>query len=326
MKKKAIVVGGSNGIGLALSNLLIMRGYELVICDRVEPDYDLMEKGDISYSHCDLLNFDEELFSKLAVSEDVEVLLITAGIGRVADFAAHHISEIDSTISIDLMSVLKIIYFFYDRISSTNRFYTGVMASISGRISTPGAAVYAAAKAGVVRFIESVNVELEEKTENRILEVSPGSFKGSRFYGGKNDLSLMIPLASEILDHLFNREILFIPQYEEVFRGVIERYYSDPIEYGRYSYQFKKKSDRFDNGKKVRIGYLPVCETMPVRNLINEAMNAKKKCNYLVVGIDESLNDSESLFELLSSCKYVDKVLYGLSFKDYDIIFNKDEK
>ena len=45
----------------------------------------------------------------------------------------------------------------------------------------------AASKAALCRFAESVNIELEVSgTANRILDVSPGSIKGTRFNGGEN--------------------------------------------------------------------------------------------------------------------------------------------
>ena len=41
-------------------------------------------------------------------------------------------------------------------------------------------------------FIESVNIELEKAgTDNRILNVSPGSLKGTRFNGQENNISLL---------------------------------------------------------------------------------------------------------------------------------------
>lgn len=77
------------------------------------------------------------------------------------------------------------------------------MGSISGWMSSPSASVYAAAKAATVRFVESVNIELEAYgSANRILDVSPASFRGSRFYGGKNDLTETESLARDIVRHL----------------------------------------------------------------------------------------------------------------------------
>ena len=37
-RKKAVVVGGSNGIGLAISLEWLNRGYHVVVVDKVKPD------------------------------------------------------------------------------------------------------------------------------------------------------------------------------------------------------------------------------------------------------------------------------------------------
>ena len=156
---------------------------------------------------------DEELFNTLANDSDVDLLMVTAGIGRIADFQFHHTAEIEKILMVDTVSTIKLFRIFYDRIMKDETFYAGVMGSISGWLSTPSAAVYAAAKAGVVRFVESANIELEAyESNNRILDVSPASFKGSKFYGGKNDLSITGPLAEEIVQHLFAATVKIRPQ------------------------------------------------------------------------------------------------------------------
>ena len=119
------------------------------------------------------------------------------------------------------------------------------MVSIAGFISSPFFAVYGATKAALKIFIESVNVELEKSgTTNRILNVSPGSIKGTSFNNGKTDLSQTKDLANEIIFHLENKDDLFIPQYEEVFKNVLARYHEDFREEGRHSYDYKLNSGR----------------------------------------------------------------------------------
>lgn len=316
--KKAVIVGGSNGIGLAICNRLINEGYYLEICDKIKPEENVFNEKLFHFNYCDLLDFDEELFISLAADQDVELLMVTAGIGRVADFQAHHIAEIDHILTIDTVSTIKIFRIFYDRILNKKTFYVGVMGSISGWMSTPAATVYAAAKAGVVRFVESVNIELEEaKTDNRILDVSPASFKGSKFYGGMNNLSLMEPLANEIVEHILNRDTRFIPQYEETLKSVLERYAADPHEYGLYSYQYKRESGRLDNSKKVKIGYLSGTFDLFHIGHLNILRRAKTQCDYLIVGVHNSgkWKGKETFIPLderkaiVGACKYVDKVV-----------------
>ena len=94
-------------------------------------------------------------------------------------------------------------------------------------------------------FIESVNVELEKSgTTNRILNVSPGSIKGTSFNHGQTNLVQTAPLSIEIVEHLEKKNDLFIPQYDEVFKNVLKRYQADFREEGRHSYEYKLSSGR----------------------------------------------------------------------------------
>ena len=93
-KKKAVVVGGSNRIGLAISANLIKRGYFVEILDRGSGDIGILPQDSVHHTYCDLLDLDEELFSTLAADKSVEVLMVMAGIGHVADFEYFHTVEI----------------------------------------------------------------------------------------------------------------------------------------------------------------------------------------------------------------------------------------
>ena len=224
--KKAIIIGGSNGIGLAIGLKLIELGYFLEICDKVRPEDGILKKDKYYFNYCDLNYFDEDLFINLCDDKDTEILMITAGIGRIADFQFHHISEIEKIFIIDTVSIIKIFRIFYERIMNSPSFYVGVMGSVAGLLCSPSASVYAAAKAALVRFVESVNIELEEYgSKNRILNVSPASFKGSKFYGKNNDISLMESLANEIIMNLFAKKTIFIPNFDTYHTGnLIENY------------------------------------------------------------------------------------------------------
>lgn len=320
--KKAIVIGGSNGIGLAISSKLIDLGYYVEICDRTGPDETILDPNRCHHNYCDLLELNEDLLYSLAADQDVELLMVTAGIGRIADFQYHHTAEIDKMLTVDAVSTLKIFRIFYDRILHDKTFYAGVMGSISGWMVSPSASVYAAAKAAVVRFVESVNIELESyHSDNRILDVSPASFKGSRFYGGKNDLSLTAPLAEEIVNRLFARETRYIPNYEETFKKVLQWYHDDPHGYGLHSLEYKKTSGRLDNTNRVVIGYLSGTFDLFHIGHLNLLRRAKKQCDYLIVGVHssgkwkgkETFIPLEERKAIVAACKYVDKVVDSCS-------------
>lgn len=57
--KKAVVIGGSNGIGLAITNQLIKKGFFVSILDiKVPDDNSLYDKSLYEYHYIDLLNLD----------------------------------------------------------------------------------------------------------------------------------------------------------------------------------------------------------------------------------------------------------------------------
>lgn len=315
--KKAVVVGGSNGIGLAIAINLQGKDYHVIIVDRCEP----LEKSlttNYTYIYSDLLDFQTDLFDELAADKDVELLMITAGIGRVADFEYLHTIEIEKTLNLNLNSTIKIIRAFYERIKSTDNFYCAVMGSIAGLISSPMFSVYAASKAAICRFVESVNIELEVAgVMNRILNVAPGSIKGTCFNGGKNELMLTLDLAEQIVTHIFKAEELYIPEYDEIYKDVLNRYKKDPHEYGLSSYQYKLQSGRGQNYKKVCIGYLSGTFDLFHIGHLNLLRRAKKECDYLIVGVHKDASHKgketfipfEERVQILECCKYVDKVV-----------------
>ena len=62
---RAVVVGGSNGLGLAIAKNLIEKGFFIEICDRSRPDDSVLSSGSFQYNYCDLLDFNEDLFYPL---------------------------------------------------------------------------------------------------------------------------------------------------------------------------------------------------------------------------------------------------------------------
>ena len=171
--------------------------------------------------------------------------MITAGFGKLALFRDVSENYIKNSFNVNTIPVLLLIKRFYSKLESEDDFYCGVMVSIAGFLSSPFFAVYGATKAALKVFIESVNVELEKSgTTNRILNVSPGSIKGTSFNDGKTDLSLTKDLANEIISHLENKDDLFIPQYDKIYKNVLARYYEDFREEGRHSYDYKLNSGR----------------------------------------------------------------------------------
>lgn len=241
--KNVLIVGGANGIGLSIATEMANRKdcEKIYIVDKSIIADEYNNKKFIYYNF-DLLSNDYTIFDNFS---DIDTLMITAGFGKLAlfkDIDEHHIIN---SINVNTTSVIRIISKFYDKIESQKDFYCGIMVSIAGFMSSPFFSVYAASKAALKIFIESVNVELMKSgTSNRILNISPGSIKGTSFNNGKTDLAQTEMLAKEIIFHLENKNDLFIPQYEEIFKTVLKRYHDDFRKEGSHSYDYKKNSGR----------------------------------------------------------------------------------
>ena len=116
--KKAVVIGGSNGIGLAITNRLIEKGYFVYILDIKTPnENDICDRNSYEYYFLDLLSLDVFDLEKFKNDKDVEVLMLTAGFGRVAPFEALSITEIHNMMQVNAISTIQILKYFYDRIN-----------------------------------------------------------------------------------------------------------------------------------------------------------------------------------------------------------------
>jgi glycerol-3-phosphate cytidylyltransferase len=311
--KNALLVGGSNGLGHAIACRLIKKGYEnIYILDRNEPQTCAKE---FIYHHIDL---SQDSLNILTEFDNIDTLIITAGIGRLASFDSFSEREIEKTFKINTISAIKVIHHFYKKIKNDRSFYSVVLSSISGLVSSPLFSLYASTKAAIVRFIESINIELEKaESPNRILNVCPGVLKNTSFYGDKSDFSSLSSLADEILENMENRQTLFIPQYSEIYYDVLKRYQQDSHSFGLDSYDHKMKSNRINNKSPLKVGYLSGTFDLFHIGHLNLLRRAKEYCDFLIVGIHKNASHKnkntfisfEERIEIVKSIKYVDMVI-----------------
>lgn len=241
--RKILIVGGANGIGLSIATEMARRDdvEKVYIVDKACVAEDFWNDKFEAYQF-DLTSEDYGLLDRF---EDIDTLMITAGFGRLQLFKDMDEKMIGTYFNVNTIPVIRIVKKFYDKLEKDENFYCGVMVSIAGFMTSPFFSLYAATKAALKVFIESVNVELlKAGSKNQILNVSPGSLKGTSFSQGKTDLSITAPMANAIIEHLEAKDDLFIPQYDEIFKTVLERYHQDFRAEGIHSYEYKVESGR----------------------------------------------------------------------------------
>lgn len=315
--KKAIVIGGTSGIGLSLTKNLLKRGYdEVVVVGKAIPSiknitFDERVKFIIANLLCNDLSFLNE------VTDEFDTLIITCGFGRVALFENLLGPEIQNLIKINFSVIVEIIARLYNRIKNKKDFYTLVMGSICGHVASPLFSVYGSSKFGLCSFVENINVELKAAGyTNRILDVSPGSLQGTQFSGGETDLCFLSSLTNEMLDNMFLKKELFIPSYNCIYKDVIKRYELDHIKFGIESYSYKINSGRVSKKPQLIVGYLSGTFDLFHVGHLKILKRAKQCCDYLIVGVHESgaWKGKETFIpfnermEIVKSIKYVDEV------------------
>lgn len=322
---KVLVIGGSNGIGLSMALRLMKEGHEVFVVDRMAPDAAIAGTENLSFLEVNLLEGD---YSFLDKCPDIDTLIYTAGFGRVARFETFHPAEIDNLFKVNTLPFFQLIRHYYARMLQGD-FYCSVMGSIAGLVSSPLFSIYGATKAAICNGVESLNIELERAgSRNRILVVAPGSIKGTRFNGGENDIQATEKLAEEILKRMFGRETQYIPQYDEIFRSVIEQYHTDAHAYGLHSYDYKCQSGRFNEKPQLRIGYMSGTFDLFHIGHLNLIRRAKHCCDYLVVGVHrdashkgkETFIPLEERMDIVRNIKYVDEVILSEP-EDSDVYF-----
>ena len=187
---------------------------------------------------------------------------------------------------------------------------------------------------------EGLNAELEAcGSGNRILNVAPGSIKGTKFCGAsENDLSLTADLACAIVERMAARETLYIPEYDTIYKGVLERYHTNPHKFGLDSCRYKLESGRMNLKPQLKVGYLSGTFDLFHIGHLNLLRRARRYCDYLVVGVHKDASHKEKTayvpFEdrcaIVEGTKYVDKVIQSLPEDDeiyrqgivnYDFLF-----
>ena len=246
--KRMLIVGGANGVGLSIASEMVKRVdcEKVYIVDKVPLD-EIYKHQKIENFVFDLTEADYSFFDRFS---DIDSLMITAGFGKLSLFSDIDEQHIIDSFTVNTLAVIRIIKHFYSKLESEIDFYCGVMCSIAGFMTSPFFSIYGATKAALKIFIESVNVELVQSgTTNRILNVSPGSIAGTAFYNKKTDLGLLKELSIRIICELENKNDLFIPKYDDVYKHVLERYHNDFRAEGLHSYEYKLKSGRISDKK-----------------------------------------------------------------------------
>ena len=167
----AIITGGAQGFGLAISKRIIQSGGKVVIWDidenAMKSAIDEISSENLSFKKVDVTNFVEIEKALLETENElgkIDIFVNNAGItGMNAKVWDYPLDEWKKVIELDLNSTFYCCKAVVPHMIKNNYGRIVNIASIAGKEGNPNAMPYSAAKAGVIALTKSLGKELSDK-------------------------------------------------------------------------------------------------------------------------------------------------------------------
>ncbi len=167
----AIVTGGAQGFGLAITERFIDSGAKVIIWDIDEKEakkaLEKVNSKNLSYKIIDVSDFDEINKKLNEIQNDhgkIDIFINNAGVaGMNTTVAKYPIEEWNNVINLNLNAVFYTCKAVVPFMEKNNYGRIVNIASIAGKEGNPNASAYSTSKAGVIGLTKSLGKELAQK-------------------------------------------------------------------------------------------------------------------------------------------------------------------
>jgi NAD(P)-dependent dehydrogenase (short-subunit alcohol dehydrogenase family) len=168
--RTAIITGGAQGFGLAMTERFLSSGAKVIIWDIdknvIEKSIAKLNNPNLSSSIIDVTNFDQvsNEIEKITQSNKIDIFVNNAGIaGKNTTVWDYPIEEWKKVLELDLNAVFYCCKAITPHMVKNNYGRIVNIASIAGKEGNPNASAYSTAKAGVIGLTKSLGKELANK-------------------------------------------------------------------------------------------------------------------------------------------------------------------
>jgi len=168
--KTAVITGGAQGFGLAITQRFLDSGANVIIWDIdvtvTNKTIQNLDNPRLSALKVNVANFDEveKAISKITEKNKIDIFINNAGIaGANAKVWDYSIEEWRKVIELDLNAVFYCCKAITPHMIKNNYGRIVNIASIAGKEGNPNASAYSSAKAGVIALTKSLGKELADK-------------------------------------------------------------------------------------------------------------------------------------------------------------------
>ena len=169
--RTAVITGGAQGFGLAITERFIMSGAKVIIWDidkeQSEAAIKKINSEKCTYKNVDVKKFEEineNLKNIINEHKKIDIFINNAGITGINETVAEYpLNEWDKVIKLNLNSVFYCCKAVVPHMAKNNYGRIVNIASIAGKEGNPNASAYSTSKAGVIALTKSLGKELALK-------------------------------------------------------------------------------------------------------------------------------------------------------------------
>ena len=182
-KRVAIVTGGAQGFGFAITKRFLESGAEVIIWDidqkAIEMALKELSSDRCSYQIVDVTNFENisKNLEKITKEKNIDIFINNAGMaGKNTQVWNYPNDEWLKVMNLDLNSVFYCCKAIVPHMIKNNYGRIVNIASLAGKEGNPNASAYSTAKAGVIGLTKSLGKELADKNIS-VNAVTPAAAK-----------------------------------------------------------------------------------------------------------------------------------------------------
>jgi NAD(P)-dependent dehydrogenase (short-subunit alcohol dehydrogenase family) len=168
--RTAIVTGGAQGFGLAMTERFLKSGADVIIWDfdksAVEKTVKRINNPKLSSVIIDVTNFDKvsKEVEKITKNKKIDIFINNAGIaGKNTSVWDYPLKEWEKVLDLNLNAVFYCLKAITPHMIKNNYGRIVNIASIAGKEGNPNASAYSTSKAGVIGLTKSLGKELANK-------------------------------------------------------------------------------------------------------------------------------------------------------------------
>ncbi len=176
--RAVFITGGTTGIGMELAKIYAGRGWKVGVCGRERSKFEEnfeIHRDNVTFYQVDVSDRTQlkSAISNFSKTTGLDLLIANAGIGykfktKVPDFEFSY-----KMVHVNLLGVMYAFEAALDVMIPQSKGQLVAISSIAGYNGLPGVSAYSATKAGVLKFCESLHLDMRQFNIN-VTTICPG--------------------------------------------------------------------------------------------------------------------------------------------------------